>query len=134
MQAVPRPGKGPVGMSEFFIVVQPPTQYETLEEARAVKDGFAKHFPDKEWTILRCKAWLNGAKHFAKMVELMADIHRDGLTAAHKDRLTILLGTIGTRTPKLQTLIRRPGPPEFQPRGGTASPCTSDKEGSNLRA
>lgn len=101
-------------MSEFFIVLSHPvTEHEELGDALQAKAVLEKHVPGREHRIYRCKRWLAGAKHFTKAVELLRDIQRDGLTNANKDRLLLLLGTIGTRTPKLQTLIRVQGPPEF---------------------
>jgi hypothetical protein len=104
-------------MSEFFIVISHPvTQHEELGDALQEKAVLEKHVPDKEHTIFRCKTWLHGAKHFSKAVALLSDIQREGLTDANKDRLRLLLITIGTRTPKLQTLIQTRGPAEFRPR------------------
>jgi hypothetical protein len=101
-------------MSEFFIVLSHPvTEHETIGDALQAKAVLEKHVPDKEHRVYRCKSWLAGAKHFSKAVELLGDIQRDGFTPAHQDRLRILLLTIGNRTPKLKTLIRAEGPPEF---------------------
>ena len=104
-------------MSEFFIVLSHPvTEHEELGDALQAKAVLEKHVPDREHKVYRCKTWLAGAKHFSKAVALLADIQRDGLTDANKDRVRILLLTIGTRTPKLQSLIKVDGPPEFQVR------------------
>jgi hypothetical protein len=85
-----------------------------MTEQRAL----AAHLPDRQHRIFRCKQWLAGARHFQKMVELMVDIQRDGLTEPNKDRLRLLLGTITHRTPKLKSLIQVDGPPEYRPGGG----------------
>jgi hypothetical protein len=103
-------------MSEFFIVLSHEVEeHETLPQALAQQRMLQAHVPEKTHTILRCKRWLTGAKHFSKVVTLLTDIQRDGLSAGNKDRLRILLITIGTRTPKLQTLIKAPGPLEYHP-------------------
>jgi hypothetical protein len=103
-------------MSEFFIVISHPvTEHEDMGDALQAKAVLEKHVPDAEHKVYRCKRWLAGAKHFTKAVELLRDIQNDGLTDANKDRLRILLITIGTRTPKLETLIRTSGPPEYRP-------------------
>lgn len=103
-------------MSEFFIVVsQEIPEHETLEEAMEQQSMLRCHVPDREHKILRCKRWLAGAKHFSKAVELLRDIQRDGLTDTNRNRLGIILYTIGNRTPKLQTLIKAPGPAEYHP-------------------
>lgn len=101
-------------MSEFFIVLSHPvTEHAELGDALQAKAVLEKHVPDKEHKVYRCKTWLHGAKHFSKAVALLVDIQREGLTDANKDRLRLLLLTIGTRTPKLQTLIKVDGPPEY---------------------
>lgn len=102
-------------MSEFFIVTSHlHQQHETLAEAQAERAGLLAHFPDKTFTIYRCKSWLTGAKHFTKMVDLLGDIVRDGLTPANLERARILLLTIGTRTPRLKVTPR----PEYEPPPG----------------
>lgn len=106
-------------MSEFFIVLSHAVpEHETLAEALEQQRMLRAHVPDKEHTIYRCKRWLAGAKHFSKMVELLRDIQREGLTDPIQERMRILLLTIGNRTPKLQTLIKTPGPDEYRPRLG----------------
>ena len=104
-------------MSEFFIVVSRPVQeFDTLPEALVHQRDLQRHVPDAEHRVFRCKRYLAEAKHFAKAVELLVDIQRDGLTDGNRERLRILLGTIGTRTPRLQTLIKVDGPPEYEVR------------------
>lgn len=106
-------------MSEFFIVCsQDHEEYETLADAMAQQRRLAAHVPERTHTIYRCKRWLAGARHFHKMVELMVDIQREGLTEPNKDRLRLLLGTIIHRTPKFKALIQVDGPPEYRPGGG----------------
>lgn len=101
-------------MSEFFIVLsQVPQQHETLDDARADKRRLSKFFPDKTFTILRCKSWLHGAGHFPKIVTLLGDIVRDGLNDFNLERARILLLTVGNRTPNLKAVE---GPPEFHPK------------------
>jgi hypothetical protein len=101
-------------MSEFFIVLShAPTEHEDLGDALQEKAVLEKHVPDKEHKVYRCKRWLAGAKHFSKAVTLLADIQRDGLTEENKERVRILLFTVGNRTPRLKTLMRVQGPPEF---------------------
>ena len=108
-------------MSEYFIVLShEPTRHESLGDAQAEQHTLAKHFPEKTFTVHRCKRWLFGAKHFTKMVDLLGDIARDGFTEANQERARILLLTIGNRTPRLR--ISPNAPPEFEPRragGGT---------------
>lgn len=90
-------------MSEYFIVLShEPQQHETLEDARCEQIALAKHFPDRAFRVHRCKTWLAGAKHFTKMVDLLGDIVREGLTPANLDRARVLLITIGNRTPRLK--------------------------------
>ncbi|HEX4302854.1 MAG TPA: hypothetical protein VHZ78_08670 [Rhizomicrobium sp.] len=102
-------------MSEFYLVL-PDDQREitTLEEARAVADGLAKHLPDKTFKVYRCKRYLHGAKHFQKMVALLGEIVAAGLTQSLRDRADILLGTVAKRneTPHLTRRVV----PEFEPR------------------
>jgi hypothetical protein len=103
-------------VSEFFIVLShPATEHETLPEAMASQRALQAHVPERTHTIYRCKRWLTGAKHFTKMVDLLNDIVRDGLTPANLDRARVLQVTIGNRTPRLKALHRVPGPPEYQP-------------------
>jgi hypothetical protein len=103
-------------MSEFFIVLSHDVEeHETLPQALAQQRMLQAHLPDKTHNILRCKRWLTGAKHFSKAVMLLTDIQREGLSAANMERVRILLITIGHRTPKLQTLIKAPGPHEYHP-------------------
>lgn len=105
-------------MSEFFIVLsRPPEEFETLGEALAQKATLQRHVPDVEHKVYRCKRSLMSAEHFPKMVDLLDDIQTNGLTDENRDRLRLLLLTIGNRTPNLKTLRRVSGPPEFSPRG-----------------
>lgn len=105
-------------MSEFFIVLsQPVEEYETLAQALEQQRMLQAHVPDKGHRVYRCKRWMVGAKHFTKLVDLLRDIQRDGLTDSHRDRLRIVLLTIGNRTPALKTLTTTDGPPEYRARG-----------------
>lgn len=104
-------------MSEFFIVLSRPVEeFETLARAMAHKDSLARHVPEAEHRVYRCKRYLAGAEHFPKMVALLTDIQAEGLTEANRDRLRLLLLTIGNRSPRLQTLTLVEGPAEFQTR------------------
>lgn len=106
-------------MSEFFIVLSHSVpEHETLPEALEQQRMLRTHVPDKEHKIFRCKRWLAGAQHFTKMVELIRDIQREGLTEPIQERMRILLLTIGNRTPKLKTLIRADGPVQYRPPAG----------------
>jgi hypothetical protein len=106
-------------LSEFFIVLSRPVEeFETLPEALIHQRDLERHVPDAEHRVYRCKRWLAGAKHFTKMLELLVDIQRDGLTNANRDRIRVLMFTISNRTPKLQTLITAPGPAEYRPPAG----------------
>ena len=110
-------------MSEYFIVLATePQRHQALEEARAEKIALAAHFPDKTFTIHRCKTYLHGAKHFTKMVELIGDLVRDGWTDANQERARLLMLTIGNRTPRLRTLRQVEGPEEYQPPLGAKMP------------
>lgn len=102
-------------MSEFFIVASNQLQeFETLPEALVHKRDLERHVRDAEHKVYRCKGSLVGADHFTKMVALLADIQRDGLTPANADRIRVMFFTLGNRTPKLQTLTRASGPPEYR--------------------
>lgn len=86
-------------VSEFFIVTA--TRYPrhaSLEEAQGVRSNLLRHLPDTAFFIHRCKASLNGARHFTKMVDLLRDIVGQGLTANNLDRARVLLLTIGNRS------------------------------------
>jgi hypothetical protein len=98
-------------MSEFYLVLSgEQREIETLEEAKAVREGLARHMPDKVFKVYRCKTSMRPARHFEKAVELLCDIQRGGLTRAHIDRLDVLLTTIGNRTPKFKTLTTPAAP------------------------
>jgi hypothetical protein len=92
-------------VSEFFIVIaQPVNEHATLQDAEHERDLLSAHLPDKTFKVYRCKEWLHSAHHFPKVVEFLTDLERDGLTPAMRARLTVLLTTIGTRTPKFKCL------------------------------
>lgn len=105
-------------MSEFYIVTsQAYDQHATLDVAQRAQRVLQRHFPDKVFTIYRCKRWLMGARHFKKLVELLTDILAQGLTPELQDRARILLFTINYRDrPNTKVIPRVEGPPEFQPR------------------
>lgn len=106
-------------MSEYFIVLsQEPERHDTLEEAQRQQRNLAAHLPDRTFTIHRCKTWFYGARHFPKMVELLNDIIRDGLTPEHRARGFILLLTVKNRSPRLKVTPR----PEWQPPPGAKEP------------
>jgi hypothetical protein len=92
-------------MSEFFIVLAlPVNEHPTLADAEHERDLLAAHVPDKTFKVFRCKEWLHSAQHFPKVVEFLSDLEREGLTAEMRSRLSVLLTTIGTRTPKFKCL------------------------------
>lgn len=92
-------------MSEFFIVcAEKHEHHEALAAAERERDMLSAHFPDKTFTIHRCKSSLHSAHHFVKAAHLLGDIERQGLTEDNRTRLRVLLATIGTRTPKFKNL------------------------------
>lgn len=85
-------------MSEFFIVTSKRyPRHATLEEAREERNNLLRHFPGTTFFIHRCKASLNGARHFQKMVALLRDIVNEGLTPDNLARARVLLLTVGNR-------------------------------------
>jgi hypothetical protein len=86
-------------MSGYYIVSSEKLEHhETLEDAMTQRGLLSRHMPGVKFTVHRCKRYLHGAKHFPKMVALLNDILRDGLTQAHRDRADILLLTIKNRS------------------------------------
>ena len=85
-------------MSEFLIVTSKRyTRHASHEAACAEREMLRGRFPDRPFFLHRCKMSLQGASHFPKMVALLRDIMRDGLTRETRDRAFILLGTIDKR-------------------------------------
>jgi hypothetical protein len=96
---------GGARLSEYWIVCTcDHTEHDNAEDAQREHKVLSAHFPDRKLRLHRCKHFMQPARHFDKMVELLADIKRDGLTAANGDRADVLLTTIGNRTPRLKTL------------------------------
>ena len=101
-------------MSEYFIVTAKDYErHKSLPEALGVRDFLRRHCPDSQLFVHRCKASLHSAKHFPKMVELLRDIVRDGLTPDNLTRARVLLITVDNRR---DMPISPNAPPEFQPR------------------
>lgn len=95
-------------MSEFYIVsAGPHEEHKTIEAARLERDNLIRHI-DKPFRIYRCKDSLQGAKHFPKMVALLQDIVKDGLTQEARARAQVLLTTVHNRSPHITV---RPGLP-----------------------
>jgi hypothetical protein len=94
-------------LSEYWIVCTcDHTKHDNPEDALREQALLSTHVPAKKTIVHRCKHFAQSANHFGKMVELLADIVREGLTAANRDRADVLLTTVGNRTPKFKTLTR----------------------------
>ena len=86
-------------MSEFWLVTSRRYEHhESLDESVAFMQRLQKHRPNLKLRIYRCKQNTRSAHHFPKMVELLEDIQREGLTREISNRIHILLSTIRTRS------------------------------------
>lgn len=86
-------------MSEFWIVSAARMErHATLEAAVRVMENLQRHCPDKTFRVYRCKRNIRSAAHFPKLVALLKDILRDGLTRENRDRALVILTTVGNRS------------------------------------
>lgn len=85
-------------MSEFWIVTASRLEeHPSLHDAVHQMDGLKRHFPDQPFRVYRCKRNIRSAYHFTKLVDLLRDIVRDGLTKENKNRAIVILTTINNR-------------------------------------
>lgn len=85
-------------MAEFWIVTSHDYEHHaTVDGAVGEMRRLQTHLPDKKFRVLRCKKSIRPARHFTKLVTLLKDIVRDGLTKANKERAQVLISTIETR-------------------------------------
>lgn len=85
-------------MAEYWIVTSKRyNRHASLEAAAEEMRARAERNPGTKFHVIRCKKSLHPAKHFTKLVQLLKDIVREGLTKANRDRALVLISTIETR-------------------------------------
>lgn len=111
-------------MNDFYIVCgERHEEHADFEAAAAERDRLAANVPGRDFRVYRCKRWMQTAKHFEKLVALVADLVERGATPDIMDRARILLSTVKRRNGgQLAFLTRAPGPAEFAPRLEDAAP------------